>query len=448
MLRTALATDPVAPDPSPAGRPAPDRRAFEEAAHESARYLQVRSVTQGLTEPLSAEDCQVQSMPDASPVKWHLAHTTWFFETFVLAAFEPGYRPFHPAFRMLFNSYYEAVGAKHPRPRRGLLSRPSLDEVLAYRRHVDDAMGRAIGRHAGRGGFDAIVELGLNHEQQHQELILTDAKHMLSCNPLLPEYFPDAGAAAGPAQAAVAAPLRWLGHAGGIVRIGHAGGGFCFDNETPAHDALLRPFQLASRPVTEGELLAFVEDGGYRRPELWLSAGWDTVRAAGWQAPMYWRQADDGWRVYTLRGERPLAPAATAAHLSYYEADAYARWAGARLPTEAEWEAAALARPPAGDDNLLDALPRDPGPARGAADLQRLYGDVWEWTASPYTAYPGYRPAEGAIGEYNGKFMCDQWVLRGGSCATPRTHVRATYRNFFPAQARWQFSGLRLARDE
>jgi len=421
------------------------RRARPSAPADAARYLHVRQLSEALARPLTPEDCQVQSMADASPVKWHLAHTSWFFETFLLETFEPGYHVFHPAFRMIFNSYYEAVGPRHPRPRRGLLSRPSLEEVLAYRRHVDAAMAAAIARHAGRPDFDELVELGLNHEQQHQELILTDAKHMLSCNPLLPEYF------ARTADLSVAGssplPLQWLDIEGGVVRIGHAAASFAFDNESPAHDVLLRPFRLASRPVTQGEFLAFIEDGGYRRPELWLSAGWDEVCAGGWQAPQYWEQAEDGWHVYTLRGLRRLDPSATAAHLSYYEADAYARWAGARLPTEAEWETAARGRAPQDQDNLLDTVPRDPAAGHGHGGLEQLYGDVWEWTASPYVAYPGYRPAAGAIGEYNGKFMCNQLVLRGGSCATPRTHIRASYRNFFPAQARWQFSGLRLARD-
>lgn len=385
-------------------------------------------------------------MPDASPVKWHLAHTSWFFETFVLERFEPSYQPFHPSFRMLFNSYYEGVGPRHPRPRRGVLSRPSLQDVLTYRQHVDAAMARALAHHAGRREFDDLVALGMHHEQQHQELILTDAKHMLSCNPLLPAYFTHPPAPRRSMVADSAAP-QWLQIDAAVVRIGHSGASFAFDNECPAHDVLLRPFQLAAQPVTQGEFLAFIEDGGYARPSLWLSAGWEAVCTNGWQAPMYWHRRDDGWHVFTLRGLRRLEPDVAAAHLSYFEADAYARWAGARLPTEAEWEAAAQTRTPRLEDNLLDGLPRDPGPRSGAAGLGQLYGDVWEWTASAYLPYPGYRPAAGAVGEYNGKFMSGQMVLRGGSCATPRDHIRATYRNFFPPDARWQFSGVRLARD-
>lgn len=424
--------------------------AAQDAPVAATAFTQVRNTTQALAGPLSAEDCQVQSMPDASPVKWHLAHTTWFFETFILERFEPDYRPFHPHFRVLFNSYYNTVGDKHPRPQRGLLSRPSLDEVLAYRRHVDEAMLQALSRHGGRSSeFDALVELGLNHEQQHQELILMDVKHMLSCNPLQPAYqrLPS------PASPGVPAPMQWLEVPGGISAIGHPeGAGFAFDNEGPAHEVLLRPFRLAHRLVTEAEFLAFIQDGGYERPELWLSLGWDAVNANGWRAPLYWREGPDGWTVFTLGGPRPLLPDVPVAHLSYFEADAYARWADARLPTEAEWEHAVrlhngLAASPGA--NLLDTGMLQPLAAtRASGDpLAQAIGDLWEWTSSSYSPYPGFRPCPGAVGEYNGKFMCNQYVLRGGCFATPAAHIRVTYRNFFAPEARWQFSGLRLARD-
>ena len=384
------------------------------------RYAEVRRDTAALCEGLSAEDCQLQSMDDASPVKWHLAHTAWFFETFVLEPGLPGYATPDPAYKVLFNSYYVGVGARHPRPQRGLLSRPSLDAVWRYRRHVDQQMATLFAAGVAPALADRI-ELGLQHEQQHQELILTDLKHHLSCNPLLPAYRPAADAPA-PARPS---PLRFIDVEGGLVEIGHAGAGFSFDNEGPRHKAWLDGYALADRLVTQAEFQAFIDDGGYRTPTLWLSDGWDAVQRGDWRAPLYWRQADDGWRVYTLHGERALQPDAPACHLSYYEADAYARWAGARLPTEAEWEHAAQA---------------------AAHRLRQLDDHCWQWTASAYLPYPGFRPAEGAVGEYNGKFMVNQMVLRGGSCATPRSHLRTSYRNFFPPQARWQFSGLRLAR--
>ncbi len=445
-----------------------------------ARYAEVRAASLALALPLSDEDCCAQSMPDASPVKWHLAHTTWFFETFVLEPREAGFAPFHPAFRVLFNSYYNGVGAKHPRPQRGLLTRPALAQVLDYRHDVDARMDRllaAVDEAAAqqRDALMSLVELGLQHEQQHQELILTDVKHLLSCNPLWPAYrLQSAGGAAAAAdarpEAAEAAPLRWRRFEGGVTEIGHAGeadgGGFAFDNESPRHRVYLQPYELATRPVTAGEYLAFVEAGGYRDPALWLAEGWDWIRAQGLEHPLYWhrlaeaRQGDGGpdagWHEFTLSGLRPLQAAAPVAHLSYYEADAYARWAGARLPTEAEWEAAAAASPRVGSGHFADSGVLHPRPAPGAARsadparqpvLEQMFGDVWEWTQSSYAAYPGFRVAEGAVGEYNGKFMVNQYVLRGGSCATPPGHVRATYRNFFPATARWQFSGLRLARD-
>ncbi|AUL16285.1 ergothioneine biosynthesis protein EgtB [Bordetella bronchiseptica] len=420
----------------------------EPAPHPTGRYARIRAQSAALAEPLSPEDCQAQSMPDCSPVKWHLAHTTWFFETFVIGRFEPGRRPFDPQYRMLFNSYYNAVGARHPRPQRGLLTRPSLHEVLRYRAQVDQAMEALCARLAGvDSDFDALVELGLNHEQQHQELILTDLKHLFSCNPLRPAYAPP-GIPALPAGT----PAGWTRYDGGIVGIGHAGEGFAFDNETPAHEVLLRPFHLADRPVTQGEYLAFIQDGGYRRPELWLSLGWDQVCQQNWRAPLYWEGQKDEWRVFTLHGLHALEPHAPVTHVSYYEADAYARWARVRLPREAEWELAARAPGASADApaNLLESGHLDPRPAprRAAAGVPvQLYGDVWEWTCSAYDAYPGFTPPAGAVGEYNGKFMCNQYVLRGGSCATPREHIRATYRNFFPPEARWQFSGIRLARD-
>jgi len=411
------------------------------------RLAGVRAATTALADPLSAEDCAVQSMADASPTKWHLAHTSWFFETFVLQPHLPGYRPVDPAYRELFNSYYLAVGGRHPRPQRGLLTRPSLTEIRDYRAHVDAALDRLFERGGATAAVLQLVELGLQHEQQHQELILTDIQHALSCNPLLPAYLPPK-----PLPAVEVPLLRWLSFDGGINGIGHRGGGFCFDNELPAHDVLLQAFELASRPVTQGEYLEFIDDGGYRRPELWLSLGWDTCQAQGWEAPLYWRRSDCGWRRFTLRGIAALDLDAPVAHVSYFEADAYARWRGARLPTEMEWELAArtaASKPEAeAAGNFLESGALVPRPAPAApAPMQQAYGDVWEWTASAYAPYPGFRPAASAVGEYNGKFMCNQYVLRGGSCVTPRSHIRASYRNFFPPEARWQFSGLRLARD-
>ena len=375
-------------------------------------------------------------MPDASPVKWHLAHTTWFFETFVLAPQVRGYRVFDAAYGYLFNSYYNAIGARHPRPERGMLSRPSLDEVLAYRGHVDAAISGAKELPAD------LVELGLHHEQQHQELILTDVKHLLSRNPLRPAYQKQ-----WPLTQIRPRARSWLGFAGGLHEIGHAGEGFAFDNEKPRHRVWLEDFEVASHPVTHGDFEDFIADGGYRRPDLWLSAGWDLVQARGWQAPEYWTRRDGEWRTFTLHGEVPVDRNAPVCHVSFFEAEAFARWAGARLPTEAEWEVAARSAPPAG--NFMESGALHPLALREDATpgtLAQAFGDVWEWTRSDYAPYPGYRPAPGAVGEYNGKFMCAQYVLRGGSCATPASHIRATYRNFFPPDARWQFSGLRLAK--
>lgn len=405
-------------------------------AHELLReqYQSVRRHSLALAAPLSAEDSCAQSMPDASPVKWHLAHTSWFFETFVLERFEPEFRPHHPAFRVLFNSYYNGVGDKHPRPQRGLLTRPSLDEVLAYRDDVDRRMTKLLSRPVDATLMD-LVTVGLHHEQQHQELILTDVKHLLSMNPLLPAYRSD-----GFEVTSDAAPIAWHAFDAGVVEIGHAGEGFCFDNEQPRHRQFVEAFVLASRLVSNREFLAFVEDGGYEESALWLSEGWDWVRANGIAHPLYWRRDGDEWTEFTLHGSQPLDPGRPAVHLSFFEADAYARWAGARLPTEAEWEVAASG---AGIDccDGLHPLPLPQGRA-----LSQLFGSVWQWTLSSYAPYPGYRPQKGAIGEYNGKFMANQYVLRGSSCATPPGHARLTYRNFFPATARWQFSGIRLAK--
>ena len=411
------------------------------AAHAApfSRYRTIRQTSAALAAPLSAEDCALQSMPDASPVKWHLAHTTWFFETFVLEG-RPRYRPFDPAYRVLFNSYYNAIGKRHPRPERGLLSRPSLEEVLAYRRHVDDAMSKLLESAA----FDpSLLELGLQHEQQHQELILTDLKHLLSRNPLKPAYQRQ-----WPLTPIRARKPHWIAFAGGLHDIGHAGTGFAFDNEMPRHRVWLEPFEIASHPVTHGDFIRFIEDGGYRRPQLWLSAGWDLVVARGWQAPLYWVQRDGGWHTFTLHGEVAVDPNTPICHVSLFEADAYARWADARLPTEAEWEVAAREAPARG--NFMESAALHPLASREdppAGRLSQAFGDVWEWTRSEYAPYPGFRTAAGAVGEYNGKFMANQYVLRGGSCATPREHIRPSYRNFFPAEARWQFSGVRLARD-
>jgi len=407
------------------------------------RFRTVREITRGLAAPLSAEDCAIQSMPDASPVKWHLAHTTWFFETFILSKVDPAREPFHPAFRVLFNSYYNSVGDKHPRPQRGLLSRPSLDEVLSYREAVEEELGALIA--AGRldAEMQALVELGIQHEQQHQELILTDMKHMLSCNPLRPVYRKQ-----WPLTSIQPRPREWVSVAGGKHDIGHGGEGFAFDNETPRHPAWIEDFEIASHPVTHGDLADFIQDGGYRKPELWLSAGWEAVTTRGWEAPLYWERRDGEWHTFTLHGMAPIARDTPVCHVSFFEAEAFARWAGGRLPTEAEWEVAARGAPIEGNFQESGALhPLALREAPGPGKLAQLFGDVWEWTRSDYAPYPRFKPAVGAVGEYNGKFMCNQYVLRGGSCATPASHIRATYRNFFPADARWQFSGLRLARD-
>jgi ergothioneine biosynthesis protein EgtB len=377
------------------------------------RFGAVRSRTEELAAPLSAEDQTVQSMPDASPTKWHLAHTTWFFETFILRPQAADYRSFDPAFEYLFNSYYEAVGPRHPRPQRGLITRPGVEEVLAYRRHVTEAMLAFLGA---EHRCDELVDLGIHHEQQHQELILMDIKHALSMNPLRPAY-----RAARPQTAPLAGAMAWREFEGGLVETGHEGCGFAFDNEGPRHRSWLDAFAIATRPVNCGEYLAFMNDDGYRRAEFWLSAGWECVNSRGWEAPLYWEKKDGAWHVFTLSGLEPVDPSRPVCHVSAFEAAAFAKWAGKRLPREAEWETAA--------SELLGR------------------GEVWEWTASPYVAYPGYREPPGAIGEYNGKFMASQMVLRGGCNASPEGHVRPTYRNFFPPDARWMFGGIRLAED-
>ncbi len=400
------------------------------------RFNAVRAQSEHLVQALSVEDCALQSMPDASPLKWHLAHTTWFFETFVLEAAITGYQPFHAEFRSLFNSYYVGVGPRHPRPERGLLSRPSLDEILAYRRHVNGRIAALL--NAGAPAWCALIELGVQHEQQHQELILTDLKHLFSRNPLAPAY-----AEAAPAAAHAPALQRWQALPDGIRRVGHQGEGFCFDNELPRHRVFLDAFEIATRPVSNAEYAVFMADGGYDRHELWLSEGWDVKNAQGWEAPLYWQRAGDAWRAFTLHGLRAPAADAPVCHVSFFEADAYARWAGARLPTEAEWESFAATQQV--DGHFVEDGAFEPRAATDAAATQ-VFGDVWEWTRSAYEPYPGYRAAAGAVGEYNGKLMSNQYVLRGGSCATPRAHIRASYRNFFPAAARWQFSGIRLAR--
>ncbi len=380
----------------------------------------------------------VQSMPDASPAKWHLAHTTWFFEEFVLARFDRAHRWRDERYRVLFNSYYDAVGPRHARSQRGVLSRPSLEEVAAWRRWVDERVLALVGR-ADEEALATIV-LGTHHEQQHQELLLTDAKHALSSNPLQPAY----AARAAPAGAHGAPPLAWVPFAEAVVEIGHGGGSFAFDNETPAHRALVGAFALGSRLVTNAEYAAFIDDGGYEEPALWLSDGWAEVRARGWSAPLYWERRGEGWTEFGLYGSRAIDAHAPVSHVSFYEADAYARWAGARLPTEAEWERAASQRVVEGNFVESGRL----APAAAGSGLAQLFGDAWEWTASAYLPYPRFRPLRGALGEYNGKFMSGQMVLRGGSCLSPADHLRATYRNFFPPAARWQVTGIRLARDD
>ena len=402
------------------------------------RYRRVRQFTLSLCATLETEDYVVQTMPDVSPAKWHLAHTTWFFETFVLEPFVPGYESPNPQYAVLFNSYYQAVGEQWSRPHRGILSRPTVADIHAYREHVDGAMERAL------QDLPAVareaVELGLHHEQQHQELLLTDIKHVFASNPLRPVFRRDAARPSG----ASARDVSWRSHAEGIREVGHGGEGFAYDNEGPRHRRLVLAFDVADRLVTAGEWLEFIADDGYRTPSLWLSAGWAAVCEQGWEAPLYWERRDGAWWEMTLGGMRPVDRAAPVTHVSFFEAEAFATWAGARLPDEAEWEVACGDSSPDGA-NFADAGNFHPVAASPQTD--QFFGDVWEWTRSDYAPYPGYRPPEGALGEYNGKFMCGQYVLRGGSCATSADHMRPTYRNFFPPDARWQFSGVRLARD-
>jgi ergothioneine biosynthesis protein EgtB len=452
---------PGTPAPAP---PRPSNRG--EAAPELAeRYAQVRAFTLGLVRDLAPEDMVVQSMADVSPTKWHLAHTSWFWEVFLLEPHLPGYEALDPAYHFLFNSYYVQAGERHCRAQRGWLSRPTVRQVMAYREHVDQGMARLLAdrdRLEGDPAIGELVELGLNHEQQHQELMLTDLKHVFGVNPLRPAYHeaPDAGL--DPARAAVATPgamappPAFVAFEGGVHEIGHRGPGFHYDNEGPSHRRFLEPFALADRLVTNGEYLAFMDDGGYARPELWMSAGWAARELHGWTEPFYWERRDGAWWHFTLAGMQPVPLDAPVVHVNWFEADAFARWAGARLPREDEWEVAARAALEAGsplDGNLVDTgrlHPQAAPPASGAegpGSLRQLFGDVWEWTASDYAPFPGYRPAPGAVGEYNGKFMTGQYVLRGGSCATSRSHLRVSYRNFFPPDAAWQFTGLRLARD-
>ncbi len=402
------------------------------------RYLDIRQTSLDLVAPLTPEDMVIQSMPDASPARWHLAHTTWFFEHFLLSGAQ-GFQPFREGWDYLFNSYYYSVGDMYKRPQRGLLSRPTVAEIVEYRHHVDQQVTKIIEKHRGDTEFEFLLTLGLNHEQQHQELLLTDIKHAFSLNPLKPSYRDDIELPGSTPSA-----ISFDEFDGGIVEIGSTGQGFCFDNETPRHRALLGPFRLASRQVTNAEYRAFIEDNGYRRPELWLSAGWATIQEQQWERPIYWSQELES--EFSLLGEIKLDPDRPVCHVSYFEADAYARWAGARLPTEAEWEQAAAALP-AVAGNLLDSQQFHPGSASADGRTSQLFGDTWEWTQSAYSAYPGFKPLAGSLGEYNGKFMCGQLVLRGGSCVTPAEHIRASYRNFFYPDARWQFSGLRLARD-
>ena len=419
-----------------------------------ARFHEVRDFTGALVRNLAPEDCVVQSMPDVSPTKWHLAHTTWFFETFVLKKWMTGYQPEIAEYAYLFNSYYNAAGDMHRRDLRGLISRPTVAEALRYRSLVDDKIDNLI-KHADEEvlrEIERVLTLGINHEQQHQELLLTDIKHVFAQNPLYPVFRGRDGSPSRPSEVAArpaVAPYQFVDFDEATVEIGHGGDDFAYDNEGPQHRALVPAFSLAGRLVTNGEFVDFIEAGGYKRPEFWLSLGWITVNEQRWPAPLYWMKRDNGWWNFTLSGLRPVDENEPVTHISYFEADAYANWAGARLPTEFEWERAAADLPMEG--NFVESETFHPQPChRHLADdqhLHQMFGDVWEWTRSAYSPYPGYRAIPGALGEYNGKFMCNQYVLRGGSCATSRAHIRKTYRNFFQPEKRWQFTGIRLARD-
>jgi ergothioneine biosynthesis protein EgtB len=419
---------------------APALHAQSERADLSARYDDVRNTTTRLAQPLAIEDYVIQSSPDCSPAKWHLAHTTWFFENFLLLPGLPGYRPFHPQYGYLFNSYYETVGTFFPRPLRGMLSRPTVEDVYRYRAHVDEHMRSLIERLESARDAQMIerITLGLHHEQQHQELLLTDIKNLLALNPMRPAYLPAAEASLNVSPAGT-----WREFPAGMYAVGARGDAFCFDNETPRHRLFLEAFSVAPHPVTNGQYLEFIDAGGYDEAALWLSDGWRKVKEAGWRAPLYWEQIDGEWWHMTLNGFQRVDPSRPVCHVSYFEADAFARWSGKRLPTEFEWEVAAADLPLEG--NFLENGQLQPTGAGNAS--QQMFGDVWEWTVSAYLPYPGYRPLPGSLGEYNGKFMVSQMVLRGGSCITPRSHIRATYRNFFYAPDRWQFMGLRLAED-
>ncbi len=405
----------------------------------ATRYRAVRDRTAAICAPLKTEDYVIQSMPDVSPTKWHLAHTTWFFETFVLREFDPVYQALDDRYAYLFNSYYVQAGDRFHRPHRGFLSRPTVEDVVAYRSYVDSAMERFLSVSDLSTRLLETVEIGLNHEQQHQELMVTDIKHVLSMNPLYPVYKGDLVP-----QSTPAGELTWASFEGGVVNIGHQGSGFFYDNEQPPHRHFLEPFELANRPVTNGEFLAFIEAGGYNNATLWLSQGWDLVHQEGWNHPLYWIRENDSWSEFSLGGRISLDLDAPLTHVSYFEADAFARFAGARLPTEFEWEHAAEGASRLG--HFSDDLSFHPRLLPDDGGLRGMFGTNWEWTSSHYSPYPGYRPVDGALGEYNGKFMANQFVLRGGSCATPSDHVRLTYRNFFPSYARWQFAGVRLCR--
>lgn len=418
-----------------------ESKPITEAESLSTRFQRVRQFTEQLCQTLEPEDCVVQSMPDASPIRWHLAHTTWFFETFLLVPFEPQYSPKHSEYAVLFNSYYNTIGQQFPRSQRGLLSRPTVAEVWNYRQRIDALVISLLDRLSGDPELDAVVELGLQHEQQHQELMLTDIKHLFSCNPLFPAFQSRADHVVATGDTL---DMKWYSQTEQLAWLGHDGHGFCFDNELPRHQHFVPSFQLAHRLVTNREYLRFIQDGGYQRPELWLSMGWHNVQDQRWKHPLYWHRQADDWLEFTLSGLLPIDWDQPVCHVSYFEADAFARWAGCRLPTEFEWELAAKKQSTSGNfaESMRFQPIADTGPSNG---IHQMFGDTWEWTASAYAAYPGYQPAAGALGEYNGKFMCNQFVLRGGSCATSASHIRKTYRNFFPPDARWQFSGIRLA---